>query len=83
MQALLTQEHFSPYSYSMKRFSATKLRRARGQRSVEELAAIAGVSHQTIRNWEKGKGEPKGRQVIELAKILGRSVESFYEKGVA
>ena len=59
------------------KFSPERLREARGNRSIEELAFAAGVSAQSIRNWEAGKHEPAASTLAALAKYLGRPMEFF------
>ena len=42
-----------------------------------ELANQLGVIPGTIYNWERGYGEPRARQVAELARILGVSADTL------
>jgi transcriptional regulator with XRE-family HTH domain len=35
----------------------------------EQVALAAGVSRQTIENWEKGRGEPGAAQLSSMAKL--------------
>ncbi len=63
------------------RFSPARLREARGDRSVEVLAAVAGVSAMTIRNWEAGRGEPDATPLKSIADFVTRPMEWFFEPG--
>ena len=47
-----------------------ELRRAAGLTQLQ-LAARLEVTPGTIHNWEKGKGEPRARQIAQLAEALG------------
>ncbi len=47
-----------------------ELRRAAGLTQLQ-LAARLDVTPGTIHNWEKGKGEPRARQIAQLAEALG------------
>ncbi|NLZ54316.1 MAG: helix-turn-helix domain-containing protein [Thermoanaerobacteraceae bacterium] len=40
----------------------------------EELAALVGVSKNTVWNWENGKREPRSTEINKLAEVLGVSV---------
>lgn len=60
------------------KFSPARLKEARGARSVEELAAAAGVSHQTVRNWEAGLGEPDATPLKRIAELTGKSMDFFF-----
>ena len=46
----------------------TKLKFQRKQRGMtqQEVAAIVGVKHPTVSNWEAGIGEPAGSQILML-----------------
>ena len=45
--------------------------------TVTDLAESAGLSRQTIYNYESGKGEPTWAIVQRLAESLGVSTEAF------
>ncbi len=60
------------------KFSAERLRAARGDRRPEELALAADVSAQTIRNWENGTYEPDATSLARIAAHLGVAIESFF-----
>lgn len=55
------------------RFSAKGLKthRARLGLSAGDYGALAGVSAQSIYNWERGKATPRATQVAALAEIRG------------
>ncbi len=40
----------------------------------EELAALVGVSKNTVWNWENGRREPRSSEINKLANVLGVSV---------
>ncbi len=42
--------------------------------SHRELAAIVGVSHETVRQWELGRAEPRVSVAIAVAKALRLSL---------
>ncbi len=63
-----------------KRFSPAKLRDARGDRAAEELAVAAGVTLQTVRNWEQGKGEPDATPLMRIAALLEKPLDYFFEQ---
>lgn len=52
------------------------LRRAAGGMTQLQLAARLGVTPGTIYNWERGKGEPRARQVARLAQALGVTADA-------
>lgn len=59
-------------------FQPRRLREARGKRSFEEIAAVAGVSHQTVRNWESGRFEPDASQLAAIAALTGKPLDFFF-----
>jgi transcriptional regulator with XRE-family HTH domain len=62
-----------------RRFSPTRLREARGSRSREEIAVAAGVTLQTVRNWEAGKGEPDATPLAAIGDLTEKPLDFFYE----
>lgn len=69
----------------MKKFSGTRLRKARERKdwSVSDFhyeLAKQGfrVSLQAIRYWEKGERAPSSNYVMAFAKILGKDVKYFF-----
>jgi transcriptional regulator with XRE-family HTH domain len=46
--------------------------------SFEQIAAAAGVTSMTVRNWEAGKGEPDATPLAAIAKATGRSLKFFF-----
>lgn len=50
------------------------IRRARGKRRVEDLAAACGVAVQTWWRWERGERQPALDQLCAIAAALGVSV---------
>lgn len=63
-----------------RRFSASRLAAHRGKLSLSAAAygKLAGVSGQTIYNWEQGKARPRAAQLENLAKVrdLGARLRS-------
>ena len=58
-----------------------KLLRESAFMTVDELADSAGVSDRTIRNIENGPSwDPKSKTALKVAKALGVSVDSLWEK---
>lgn len=62
----------------MKKFAPEKVKRARGDRSLDDLAKGLGVSRQTLSRWEKGELEPDASELALLAAATGRSIDFFY-----
>jgi transcriptional regulator with XRE-family HTH domain len=52
-------------------------RRALGL-SVDELADRTGVTHTTIRKWERGRALPRIDHADRLAEVLGISLEALW-----
>lgn len=49
--------------------------------SVAELAARAGVTRNTIWNWERGRSEPTVSQLDAVMRELGRTINDAVEYG--
>lgn len=60
------------------KFNPRRLTQARGDRSFEEIAAAADVSHQTARNWEAGKGQPDATALNAIARLTGKPLDFFF-----
>lgn len=60
------------------RFSPERLTSARGDRRREALAAAAGVSTDTIKNWEKGVCEPDASKLKAIADLTGKPLDYFF-----
>lgn len=60
------------------RFVAARLTEARGARTYEDIASAAGRSHQTVRNWEAGRGEPDASDLAAIAAFTGHTLEFFF-----
>ena len=59
-----------------------KIKRIRGARGMSqmELAEEVGVSFQQIQKYEKGINRISAERIQQLAKALGTSVNTFFEK---
>jgi transcriptional regulator with XRE-family HTH domain len=64
-------------------FQPARLREARGDRAIEEVALVAGVGVRTITNWETGKGEPDASKLAAIAALTGQPLEFFFRPGRA
>ncbi|MBR0213978.1 MAG: helix-turn-helix transcriptional regulator [Solobacterium sp.] len=47
----------------------------------EEIAAVAGVSRQTVSNWETGRSLPDIISLLKLSEYYGISVDVLIGKG--
>lgn len=56
---------------------ALKKWREDAELSREAVAAKAGVSRQTIDNWESGKQEPRFSQALRMAKLAPGLVDAY------
>jgi transcriptional regulator with XRE-family HTH domain len=65
------------------KFNPERLRKARGTLSLADLASVAGVTENTIRNWEIGKYEPDASQLAAMAARTGKSLDFFFRRGQA
>lgn len=63
---------------AVKRFNPAALTEARGDRRREFLAAVAGVSTETIRRWELGDSEPDASRLAAIADATGKDLEFFF-----
>jgi len=57
---------------------AAKMREAIGDRTMESIARDADVTLRTVYRWRDGDAEPKGAQLVRLARVLGREPAWFY-----
>lgn len=48
---------------------ALKRWRERADLTREQVAAVAGVSRQTIENWEAGNKTPRAEQIVKMAEL--------------
>ena len=69
----------------LKEDAGQRLRRARyaSERTLEDIAAEAGVSHQTIVNIENGETKPHGRTVFKICRALGIDPDELFETEAA
>lgn len=63
------------------RFRTEAIDEARGDESVERLAARLGVSRQTVENWRRGMTRPAFADVCRLAAMQGRPLDFYATKG--
>ncbi len=59
-------------------FDPERLRKARGDLSFEAIAAAAGVSANTVRNWESGLHEPTASALAKISKLTGKPFDFFF-----
>lgn len=59
-------------------FNPKKLTQARGELSLEAIAAAAGVSANTIRNWESGQHEPSASALKAIVDLTGKPFDFFF-----
>lgn len=57
-----------------------KLRRLRGDRSLRQIAEIAGVSAGQLSQIEQGRALPRGRDIARLEAAYGAPVEQWYSR---
>ena len=60
------------------RFSGARLRQGRGERRIEEIAVVAGVSVQTVRRWESDAAIPDATELARIARLLGKPIDWFF-----
>lgn len=60
------------------RFDPTRLRAARAERTIEDVAYHARISWRTLYRWERGETTPTARDLGRIATVLGVTIESFY-----
>ncbi len=52
----------------------SELRKAK-ELTQMQLASLLNVTTGTVYNWERGRAEPKARQIVQLAAILGMTAD--------
>lgn len=57
---------------------AGRLRKARGNRTVREVAYECGIAHSTLTMYETGQRVPKDEIKKKLAKCFNTSVEDLF-----
>lgn len=67
----------------MKSFNPARLKDARGDRRIELVAGVAGVSSQTIRNWESGRSVPDADSLAAIAHFLRKPISYFFTRASA
>ena len=65
----------------MSLFDANRLRelRIKNKMTQKSLGERLGISDRAVSKWESGLSKPAGQNLIYLAKVLGVSVEDFFE----
>lgn len=63
---------------SSHRFQPSRLRQARGDRPIEQVALAVSVTGRTVSNWETGKSEPSASQLHAIAALTGKPWEFFF-----
>jgi transcriptional regulator with XRE-family HTH domain len=58
-------------------FDAKKLREARGDRALIEVAQAVGVSKQMLWNYENEQGDPSSDVVVRLCLLYQKPIEFF------
>jgi transcriptional regulator with XRE-family HTH domain len=75
------------FAYYVSHYSTTRFHhqglRARAGLSQEELAQRVGVQQQTIAFWEQSDKPPRSDALVDLAQVLGVSVESILSEEAA
>ena len=56
----------------------SRLRRLRGKRTLDEVAAALGVTRQAISYYESGQRTPKDKMKIVIAKYYGTTVQDIF-----
>ena len=54
--------------------------RKKARYSQEQIARKLGLTQGSVSSWETGRNNPEASQLAELAKILGVSVEDFFDE---
>lgn len=62
-------------------FLPSRVREARGELSLRDMAARLGVSHELVRLWELGDSEPHASELARLATVTGYPLAFFFRKG--
>lgn len=58
-------------------FDGQKLREARGDRSLTNVARAVGISKQMLWNYENGQGDPSSDVIVRLCLFYQRPIEFF------
>jgi transcriptional regulator with XRE-family HTH domain len=59
-----------------------QLKKARGIRSLNEVATELGLTRQQVWNYEKGVSEPPVSVLVKLARLYGVRVEQLLTKKI-
>lgn len=57
-----------------------KAEMARNDATIMDVANYLGVSHQTVRNWLKGKSSPSVDAAMMLSKRFGEPIEYLFSQ---
>ncbi len=72
---MVAQVHSSETEFNQR--LATLLIELRGNCSLREFAQQIGVSHNDVRRWESGKGEPRLRVLGKIAALRGWTLDEL------
>ena len=72
---MVAQVHSSETEFNQR--LATLLIELRGNCSLREFAQQIGVSHNDVRRWESGKGEPRLRVLGKIADLKGWTLDEL------
>ena len=77
----MVRRALTPEAVERGRRLGAHLRRARGDRSIAEVAAAAGVSPETLRKIESGRvATPSFPTIAALAAVLGLSLDELWAR---
>lgn len=61
------------------RFDGKKLRQLRGERTLQEVAEMIGITPQSVSDMELGKIRPSADNLARLCAVLGVEISAFYD----
>lgn len=62
------------------RFNAALVRELRVERGIthEDLARAVGVTLRTVQRWQDGDSEPRGAQLLQIARVFNVLPDALY-----
>lgn len=57
-----------------------RLKELRGERTIEEVASVLGISPSALSNYENGIRTPRDQVKIRIARYYRKSIESIFFK---